>query len=149
MTGPTKNQTSSPTGWLRMHVWRMSLRRTKNTIISWDGSNLLHKIYNAWLYQISCAHKSNWFYVSHVVRKPVFGVCDQVRLKLLCSATETSYRLEILDIETRGIILPQQWITKVLIRLRGCTGWSAPLLFAYGKKRVFSWGGSYFPFIFR
>ena len=32
------NQTSSPTGWLRMHVWRMSLRRMKSTIISWHGS---------------------------------------------------------------------------------------------------------------
>ena len=29
---------SSPTGWLRMHVWGMSLRRTKSTIISWAGS---------------------------------------------------------------------------------------------------------------
>ena len=28
---------------------------------------------------------------------------------------------------------------KVLIRLRGCAGWSAPLLFAYGK----SWCGSF------
>ena len=33
-----KKQTSSPTGWLRMRVWRMSLRRTKRTIISWCGS---------------------------------------------------------------------------------------------------------------
>ena len=33
-TWMTKNQTSSPTGWLRM----MILRRTKSTIISWDGS---------------------------------------------------------------------------------------------------------------
>ena len=29
----------APTGWLRMRVWRMRLRRTKSTIISWDGSN--------------------------------------------------------------------------------------------------------------
>ena len=36
--GPIKNQTSSPTGWLRMRVWRMSLRRTKSAIISWAGS---------------------------------------------------------------------------------------------------------------
>ena len=36
--GPTKNQTSSPTGWLRMCVWRMSLWRTKSVVISWDGS---------------------------------------------------------------------------------------------------------------
>ena len=34
----TKNQTFSPTGWLRMRVWRMSLRRMKSTIISWHSS---------------------------------------------------------------------------------------------------------------
>ena len=33
-----KNQTSNPTGWLCMRIWRMSLQRTKHTIISWDGS---------------------------------------------------------------------------------------------------------------
>ena len=38
--GSEQNQTSSPTGWLRMHVWRMSLWRTKSTIISWHGSNM-------------------------------------------------------------------------------------------------------------
>ena len=69
------------------------------------------------------------------MRKPVFGVSDQVRLKLACSATETSYRLEILDIETRDIILSRQRTTKVLIRLLGCTGWSASLLFVYGINR--------------
>ena len=36
--GPTKNQTFSPTGWLRMRVWRMSLRRSKSAIVSWAGS---------------------------------------------------------------------------------------------------------------
>ena len=34
------------------------------------------------------------------------------------------------------------WTTKALIRLRGCAGWSAPMLFAYDKQ-VFSWCGSY------
>ena len=33
------------------------------------------------------------FHMSHVMRKPVFGVCDQVRLKPACSATETSKSL--------------------------------------------------------
>ena len=33
-----KNQTSSPTGWLHMCVWRMSLQRTKSALISWAGS---------------------------------------------------------------------------------------------------------------
>ena len=65
-------------------------------------------------------------FLSLVPRKPVFGVCDQVKLIPACSATETSQRFEIWDIEARGIILPKQRTTKVLIRLRGCTGWSAP-----------------------
>ena len=43
--------------------------------------------------------------MSHVMRKPVFGVCDQVRLKPACSATETSKSLEILDLTSIGIIL--------------------------------------------
>ena len=29
----------------------------------------------------------------------------------------------------------------MLIRLRGCAGWSAPLLFAYGISHVFAWSG--------
>ena len=33
-----------------------------------------------------------------------------------------------------GIILFRQWTTKALIRLRGCAGWSVPLLFAYCIK---------------
>ena len=70
-----------------------------------------------------------------VTRKPVFGVCDQSRLKPACSATKTSKKLEILDIETRGIILSKQRITRALTRLRRCAGWSAPLLFAYGYNR--------------
>ena len=33
-----EKHSTSPTWWLRMRIWRMSLRRTKSTIISWDGS---------------------------------------------------------------------------------------------------------------
>ena len=43
--------------------------------------------------------------VSPVMRKLVFGVCDQLRLKPACSATETSYGLEMLDL---AIILSKQ-----------------------------------------
>ena len=80
--------------------------------------------------------------MSHTMRKCVFGSLWQERHKLTCSATETSWNLEISDIETRGIILSWQWTTKVLIRLRGCAGWSASLLFAYGIRHIFSWPGS-------
>ena len=70
--------------------------------------------------------------LSLVTRKPVFGVSDQIRHKPACAATEASYSLEISDIETRDDILSGQRKLKVLIRLRGCADWSAPLLFAYG-----------------
>ena len=70
------------------------------------------------------------------------GVSDQVRLKLACSATETSMRLETLVTECRNITLSRQRTTKVLIRLHGCAGWSAPLLFVYDIKH-FLWHSSY------
>ena len=73
--------------------------------------------------------------MSLVMRKPVFGVFDQVRPKPDCSSTETNWSLEILDIEIRGIILSRKWTIETLIRLRGCAGWSAHLLFAYGINR--------------
>ena len=63
------------------------------------------------------------------------GVCNQLRHKLACSSTETSWGLEISAISSRGIILSRQRTTKTLIRLRGCAGWSAPLLFDYGINR--------------
>ena len=44
--GPTENQSSSPIGWLRMRVWRMGLRRTKSTIILWDGSYVLSSAFS-------------------------------------------------------------------------------------------------------
>ena len=73
--------------------------------------------------------------MSLVTRKPVFWVFEQVRLKPACAGIEASYRFEISDIETRDIVLSRQRTTKVLIRLRGCAGWYAPLLFAYGENR--------------
>ena len=49
-----------------------------------------------------------------------------------CSTKEASKSHEIANIETKYIRLSRQHTTKVLIRLRRCVGWSAPLLFAYG-----------------
>ena len=68
------------------------------------------------------------------------GVSKLVRLKLACSVT---CGLEILVTETRDITLSRQQTTKALIRLPGCAGWSAPLLFAYDIRHVFSWPGSH------
>ena len=65
-----------------------------------------------------------------VARKPVFGVSDKARLKTVSSATETSWNIEIMLIACLDIKLSNNRITKGLIRLRGCVGWYAPLLFA-------------------
>ena len=73
------------------------------------------------------------------------GIFDQVRFKPACSATQTSYNLETLDKASIHIILSKQRTTKVLIRLRGCAGWFAPLLFAYGIRHIFARPGPTFP----
>ena len=70
--------------------------------------------------------------------KPVFGVSDKARLKPVSSATESSYKIEMLLVVSLDKVLSNKQITKTLIRLRGCTGWSAPLLLANPEGR-FSW----------
>ena len=55
-------------------------------------------------------------------------------------ATILKFRIHKL---ARGIIRSWQQTTKALISLRGCACWSAPFLFAYGTRHIFSWPGSY------
>ena len=43
--------------------------------------------------------------IEPLVRKPVFGVSDQVRHKPGFTATEDGQRLEIADMGNRGIVL--------------------------------------------
>ena len=78
-----------------------------NSVVSCD---------NMWNSSMNCEIR---IYMSLVTWKPVFGVCDQVQLKPACSATETSWSLEIAHKETRDIVLSKQRTAKVLIRLRG------------------------------
>ena len=59
--GSDKNQTSSPTGWLLMHVWRMSLWRMKSAIISWDGSYGRNFAWE-WPFFSSCLSRLKIFY---------------------------------------------------------------------------------------
>ena len=84
------------------------------------------------------------WHMNIATRKPVFGLSDQMRLKPACAATEARQRLEISYVETRGIILSRPRIAKALNRLRGCTGWSVPLLFAYGKAGFLITGLNYY-----
>ena len=74
-------------------------------------------------------------YMDLVTRKPVFDVFDQVMFKAACSAKETSYNIEILLVASLDIMLFRKLITKALIRLHGCAGRSATLLFISIKVR--------------
>ena len=63
------------------------------------------------------------------------------RVSNQCPHTETSLCIEISPVES--LFLSKNRITKVLIRLRGCAGWSAPVLFTNPRRQVFSRRGPY------
>ena len=87
---------------------------------------------------------SRIFYLSNVTRKHVFGVCDQVRLKLACSAIETSQRLEILHLETTDIILSKQRNNKGADHTARVRRLICAFVVRIWQKQVFSWRGSIF-----
>ena len=70
------------------------------------------------------------YQIGRDARKPVFGISHKMRLKPACSATENSKNSEILLVASFDTILSNKPISKVLLRLYGCAGWSAPLLLA-------------------
>ena len=64
------------------------------------------------------------------MRKPVFGVSDQVRHKPGCTTTEDAERLEISDLGSRGIAK-----TKALISCAVTAQLICVFVFAYAKSR--------------
>ena len=60
-----------------------------------------------------------------------------------CWTTDASKILGISETATIGIKPSWKRTIKALIRHREYAGWSTPLLFAYDKRQVFSWYGSY------
>ena len=75
-------------------------------------------------------------YTSHITRKPVLGVCDQLRHKLVCSASEASYSLKILDQSSTDTILSKQQKTKALIRPRLCCSHKAQQGFSWNLQYI-------------
>ena len=73
--------------------------------------------------------------MSHIMRKRVFRVVMpeyQIRLRSLCSPTDSSKCLGIAAIETTAIVSGYE----ALIRQRGWAGGSAPLLSTWWRKYV-------------
>ena len=81
----------------------------------WSGSALFAQ---------TCLSENFAAHLSHVMRKPVFWGFRPGR-------TQTWRSI--------GITLSRQWTTKALIRLCGCAGWPAPLLFAYSLGFLMTW----------
>ena len=71
------------------------------------------------------------------VKKSVFGVSDKKKLKPVSSDTETSLTIESLLAASLDMILSKTQITKALISLCRCAGWSAPVLFTNPPKTGF------------
>ena len=67
------------------------------------------------------------------MRKPVFGVSDLVRHKPGCTATEDGLRLEISDLESRGIATIYVAKTKALISFAVAAKLICVFVFAYEK----------------
>ena len=70
-------------------------------------------------------------------RRPVLVVFDKTKLKPVTSAIGTSKKIENSLVACLDMIISNKQITKALIRLRGCAGWSAPLLFKKPTKTGF------------
>ena len=68
------------------------------------------------------------------------SICDLVRLKPVCSVTETSLIIEILHVVSGVIILSRKQITKMLIRLCVCAVWSV-LFCSHATKSGFLYRG--------
>ena len=77
--------------------------------------------------------------MSLVLRKPIFGVSDQVPHNSGCTATEDGWRLEISDLGRREIVLSDTIIsiakTKALISFAVTAKLICVFVFAYVKSR--------------
>ena len=76
--------------------------------------------------------------------KTCYGVSDKARLRPISSTTETSEKIEISPVASLHMVLSEKRITKALIRLRGCAGCSAPVLFTNTRRQVLLRQGPYY-----
>ena len=95
------------TGWLRMCVWRMSLRRTKRTIICLGSSTSLPP----WMpgsitlqntTDMQYMTRFNITYLSRDMTKPTKWVCAQLRLRSAWASAQSDQSLRCPHKETLG-----------------------------------------------
>ena len=101
------------------------VRKSRRQVFSWRGScdSAVFTLNNVIIYEPRC-------------EKTGLGVSDQVRHKPGCTATEYGERLEILDLESRGIALSMLRKQRRWSALRLPRSWSASL-FSHMQKAGF------------
>ena len=70
--------------------------------------------------------------------KHVFGFPDKARLKTIPQLQRLAKKIENSLVAGLDMLLSNTRMTKALIRLRGCAGWSVPLLFTISTADRFS-----------
>ena len=76
------------------------------------------------------------------------GCFDKECFKPVSSAKETCLKIEISPAASLHMILSKKQKKMALIRLRRCTGWSAPVLFTNPRRQGFSRRGPYYSCIY-
>ena len=102
-----------------------------------------HVLYHQCFVLVLPRARSAVIHLGPIATKPVFGVSDKVIFKQVSSATETRQKIKFLLGACLDEILSKKRITKALISLRECAGWSATLLFANPRRQVFSRRGPF------
>ena len=134
-------------GWIRRNFTNTEFSKIEDTILLINDIQVKYTcriIYGSWGSDcLTSGCQTNLRYMGLDVRKPVFGVPDKARLKPVSSATEARWKIKISLVASLKTILSKKRITKALISLRRCAGWSEPLLFANHRRQVFSRRGPY------
>ena len=111
-------------------------------------SQLLGKLTTNWLGNVTLKLRA-WVILiyflplSHVTRKPVFGVSDQVRLKPATQLQKLAVVLKFWIWQVDVLYYPGNE-NKDADQTVQMPGWSASLLFAYGINRFFTWHGAFY-----
>ena len=112
------SEDSNQTGWMPRLIWVFAGRT--NHFVSYFTMRLI------WPFVLASSSVFDIYHLSFVTRKSAFGFFGEVKLKLVCSAKNSSERHEISDIEIRCVVLC----------LRLCFSQ------IYARTRVFSWRDS-------
>ena len=99
-----------------------------------DGFCCLGNMHDSGGQPKACTH----YYLSHIMRKPVYAKCEQCRHRSACTSVQSDQCLIVRCLDN---IIP---IFKTLTSLCSWAGWFESYLVANLRRQVFSWHGLFF-----